>query len=77
MGHGGAAAVPHMDGPAFGGELFAGGFVTGESGVFAGDDKALGCLPEVGAGLAVMGALPQPALLLGQYLIRGVAGGQG
>ncbi|MNF98349.1 hypothetical protein D3C84_812050 [compost metagenome] len=56
VGHGGAAAVTHKYGPAFGGELFAGGCVTGKSGVFAGDDKALGRLPEVSAGLAIMGA---------------------
>ncbi|MNH22279.1 hypothetical protein D3C79_821300 [compost metagenome] len=68
VGHGGAAAVPHMDGPAFAGELLAGRLIAGQAHVLAGDDKALGCLPEVGAGLAVMGALPQPNLLLRQYL---------
>jgi hypothetical protein len=32
----------------------------------------LGALPEVGAGLTVPGALPQPELLLGEDVIRGV-----
>ncbi|MNT40875.1 hypothetical protein D3C72_1772140 [compost metagenome] len=77
VGHCGAAAVAHMDGPAFAGELLAGRLIAGQTHVLAGDNQALGRLPEVGAGQAVMGTVPQPALLLGQYLIRGVAGGQG
>ncbi|MNY22292.1 hypothetical protein D3C86_1558920 [compost metagenome] len=77
VGHCCAAAVTHMDGPAFAGELLAGRLIAGQTHVLAGDNQALGRLPEVGAGQAVMGTVPQPALLLGQYLIRGVAGGQG
>ena len=76
MRHGGAAAVAHMHGPAFGGKLLAGGLVAGQTGVLAGDDEALGALPEEGSGLAVTGALPQPALLLGQDLVGCLVGGR-
>ncbi len=40
----------------------------GEAGIFASDNQALGRLPEVSAGLAVMGTVAQPVLLLRQYL---------
>lgn len=68
MGHGSAAAVAHMHWPTFSCKLLAGGFVMGEAGIFASDNQALGRLPEVSAGLAVMGTVAQPVLLLRQYL---------
>ena len=68
MGHGSAAAVAHMYRPTFSCKLLAGGFVMGEASILAGDNQALGRLPEVSTVLAITGTVAQPVLLLRQYL---------
>ncbi|MNW12457.1 hypothetical protein D3C71_2101540 [compost metagenome] len=75
MGHGSAAAVAHIDGPALGGELLTGALIVGQPHVLAGDDEALGRLPEVDTGPTVAGAVAQPLLLLGQHEIGGLGSG--